>query len=446
LGGAWRIERLHDVAAEGPGQPRERTAVTKRITPARTGWRRKSARGYVGGMRSTIRALRYARSWVSGSPPAAEHEIVIDRRGEQVPATLFLPVGPRRRRGERERRERRTARGAEAGAVEPLLPLEGAGDLPGWVVLHGITRPGRQHPTLLRFARSLASTGAAVLIPEIPEWRELELAPEAAVPTIKAAILALDARPETAPGRTGVIGFSFGAPQALIAAADPELKGHLAGVAGFGGYADVERTFRFQFTGEHDWDGTRYRTRPDPYGRWVVGANYITRIPGLEDAHDVGDALRELASAAGERQIASWDPVHEPVKRAAREGVDPRRRFLFDLFAPPAEEEPDREASADYVRAMAREVARGVPLLDPRPFLDKIEVPVRLLHGRDDHLIPFTETLRLRRDFPPDADVRVWITGLFAHSQGAQLASRLHGAREGLRFLRALRDVFALVD
>ena len=34
-----------------------------------------------------------------------------------------------------------------------------------------------------------------------------------------------------------------------------------------------------------------YRMDPDPYGRWIVGGNYLTRIPGLEDAGDVASAL-----------------------------------------------------------------------------------------------------------------------------------------------------------
>lgn len=364
-----------------------------------------------------MKTLRFARSWVAGGPSVDEREIMIDRGGEQVPAILFLP---RSRAFERR--------------------------LPGWVVLHGITRPGRNHPSILRFSRSLASTGAAVLIPEVPEWTRLELAPEAAVPTIKAAILALDGRSETAPGRTGLIGFSFGAPQALIAAADPILRGHLAAVVGFGGYADIERAFRFQFTGRHEWNGQEYEPiRPDPYGRWVVGANYLTRLPGFEGAGDVARALRMLASAAGEKQIASWDPVHEPKKQAVREQVAPERRHVFDLFAPPADEEPDPEESEVFIRALAREARKNIPLLNPLPHLDRIEVPVRLLHGRNDHLIPFSESLRLHEGFPAGADVGVSITGLFSHSEGAQLSSYLHGVREAIRFGRALREVFDLV-
>ncbi len=362
---------------------------------------------------STIQALRYLRSWSSGRGEFHEEELSLDRGFDRVPATLFRPPGAR-------------------------------GGLPGWVVLHGITRPGRAHPSLLRFCRALTSTGAAVLLPEIPEWRELELAPDRAVPTIRAAILALDARPETETGRTGVVGFSFGAPQVLIAARDPDLRGHLSTVVGFGGYCHLRATLRFQFTGEFE-DGRETRfLRPDPYGRWVVGANYLTKIPGLGEAGDVAAALHSLASAAGERRIESWDPLYDPVKADLRKGIDPRRRELFDLFAPMADAEPDREASLELVEGLCSAAEATDPYLDPARWLHEVQVPVHLIHGREDHLIPFTETLRLQEALPA-APTRATITGLFAHSEGKRIASAVGQAAEGMRFLNALRAILASV-
>src|SRR5690606_23665177 len=86
-------------------------------------------------------------------------------------------------------------------------PAHGTGPLPGWVLLHGLTVPGREHTSLKRFARAVAASGAAVLVPDIPEWRALRVAPAVTVDTIRAAILALAERDDTIPGRIGVIGF-----------------------------------------------------------------------------------------------------------------------------------------------------------------------------------------------------------------------------------------------
>jgi len=209
---------------------------------------------------------------------------------------------------------------------------------------------------------------------------------------------------------------------------------------GFGGYCHLRDTLRFQFTGEFQDGETVRRLRPDPYGRWVVGANYLTTVPGLEGAEDVTRALHALATAAGERRIESWDPVYDPVKAELRAGIAPGRRDLFDLFAPIGSREPDVSGSLELVEALCTAAEATDPLLDPGRWLAEVQVPVHLVHGRQDHLIPFTETLRLKEALPAGA-TRTTITGLFAHSEGTRVGSAMRQAAEGLHFLRALRAI-----
>lgn len=361
------------------------------------------------------RVARYAVSWSRQRAPVLESEVFVPVGSSSVPGSFFLP---------------------ERGGTQ----------LPGWVLLHGITRPGRKHPTLERFARALASTPAAVLVPEIPPWRELSLDPAHAVPTIQAAILALSEREETAPDRIGLIGFSFGAPQALVASTDPRLEGKLKAVVGFGGYFDLQRTLRFLFTGQHDWEGTTYRLRPDPYGRWVVGANYLTAADGYSDHEDVATALRELAAHAGDVRADSWDPVYDAIKDRLEAQIAPERRPLYRLFVPSRDDPPvDGEAGRDMADALADAARRRSALLDPAPYLGKVKVPVRLIHGRQDHLIPFTETLRMSHAFPAASNVDARITGLFAHSSMTARTSLAASLVGQLSLLKGLHGVFELV-
>jgi dienelactone hydrolase len=317
--------------------------------------------------------------------------------------------------------------------------------MPGWVVLHGITRTGRKHPNLVRFARALASSGAAVLVPEIPEWRELYLAPQAVAETIRASVLELDRAPITLPGRTGVVGFSFGAPQAIIASTDPTLEGHLRGVVGFGGYCDMERTARFLFLGKHEWKGETHALEPDPYGRWILGGNYLTRTPGGEEAGDVADALLALAREAGDVQVGSWEAHFDEMKTALEKEIHPSRRALFRTFAPPAGLIPPEEEVEPLAPALAQAMREDTPLAEPTPYLGRVKVPVRLIHGWEDRLIPYSETLRLRDRFPDSADVRVHMTGLFAHSYPDGVRGRFQDLKERILFLRMLMDILSLI-
>lgn len=366
-------------------------------------------------IRPQVRALAFARRWSSPRSDLAETEV-------------SFPV-----------------RGAEAPGLGTLVSAPGTSRRTGWVVLHGLTRPGRAHPALLRFVRALASVGGRVLVPEIPAWTELRFEPEGARAIVEGAVRWLAASGASRPGGVILVGFSFGGPQGLLAASDPDLAARLRGVVSWGGYESLDRAVAFQFTGRHSLDGSTETIRPDPYGRWVVGANCLVHTPGYRDRRAVADALLRLASEAGERRLPPLDPGLDPLKRTLRASMAAEDRELFDLFAPPWDRDPDPERGQALGQAMVDAAREVMPLLDPIPAIERILVPVRLLHGRSDRLIPYTETLHLGRTLEPRTmDLRTTVTGLFAHSQGSEKIPLLAGLREGVGFLRMLSSVLEL--
>jgi dienelactone hydrolase len=360
------------------------------------------------------RTIRYARAWVASPGDVIEDEIHLDRDGLTVPATLVRPRGVQ-------------------------------GPVPAWVVMHGITRPGRAHQQLVRFTRAVASAGLATIVPDVPEWRELSLAPYLSTPTIRAAIRGLRDTGVARDEPVGVVGFSFGAPHAIAACGEPGLSDEVAGACGFGGYCSIEKTFRFMMTGRHGWKGSRHALRPDPYGRWIAAANYLTAMPEHDDAADVADALRRLAAEAGDVGAPSWDPLYDPTIRALRAGVAEPRRHLFDMLAPASDVSVpvDEDAALELGEGLAAAARRADPLIDPIEGLGAVRCPTHVLHGRDDHLIPFTEAYRLGEALG-QADVRLTVTRLFGHSgHGAFPLAR--ALREVPLFARALNAILSIV-
>ena len=69
---------------------------------------------------------------------------------------------------------------------------------------------------------------------------------------------------------------------------------------------------------------------------------------------------------------------------------------------------------------MARAAVDRYPLLASTTGLDEQQLPLVLVHGRSDRLIPFTETLRLAQNLPPRAVQRVTITRLFGHTRSRE--------------------------
>jgi pimeloyl-ACP methyl ester carboxylesterase len=69
---------------------------------------------------------------------------------------------------------------------------------------------------------------------------------------------------------------------------------------------------------------------------------------------------------------------------------------------------------------MARAASERFPMLVSAAGLAQLRIPIVLLHGRSDRLIPFTETLRLGANLPPEALRRATITRLFGHTRSRE--------------------------
>ena len=361
------------------------------------------------------RTLKAIQGWISPNVRIANDELYINRGDIEFPASFLTPVSRKK-------------------------------TFPIWIVLHGLTPTGRFHPTLVQFTRALTSSGVGVIIPEIPEWTRLELKPEATIPTIRATLKAVEQHPRANQGQRGLIGFSFGAPQALVAATKTDIADQLAGVVSWGGYSDMERILKFQMTGRHEWQGKEYVLTPDPYARWIVAGNYLPFVPEYREAQDVADALLHLAIEAGNRQVPSQSASYDSLLTELGSKISPERKELFELFAPRSDQEIDIVAASKMAKRLTECATTVTPLLNPAPYLPEVLSEVHLFHGRTDSLIPYTETLLAQTLLPEKKIASCTITGLFEHSgRGNSLSSVFQAFREIVSLLRALNRVLKIL-
>jgi len=338
--------------------------------------------------------------------------------------------------GRRTRRVELTLPDPVVGEADLFLPQRVNGPLPLWVVLHGITVPGRRHANLRRFAHALAATPAAVLVPDLPPWRDLQLDTACVSAALKGAVR-WQARAGAAlqPKPPAVVGFSVGATQALRSAAlgDPPLRA----VVGFGGYADIDATLRYLCTGRFRWRGRWIEQMPDPYGRWIFAARFLPLLDDVPKSDALPDALLTLAREAGTRGLFAGDPALDPLKAQLRARLPTSALPLWDLLAPPTGARPPLDEAEDLAWRLAAAAQRHRPDLDPRPLLARVTAPVVLAHGRADRLVPFPETLTLAAGLPPGTLRACTVLGMLAHS-GRAGARPLTAVREGSRLLRLL--------
>jgi dienelactone hydrolase len=261
----------------------------------------------------------------------------------------------------------------------------GVAQPPGIVLVHGVHFKGIDEPRLRAFALTIAASGVAVLTPEVRELCDYRI-DLASVDTIAAAAHALSVQIGGArPAPVGVIGFSFAGGLSVIAAADPRTSQDIAFVVSVGGHDDLSRVLRFFATDRIERpDGAVDHLRAHDYGPVVLLYSHADAFFPPADVPVARDALR------------LW--LHEDfdAAREAARPLSPEARAKMDLvFYHRASE------LAPELLAAIGNLAPQLAAVSPVTYVARVRVPVFLLHGAGDNVIPATETLWLAHDLPP---------------------------------------------
>lgn len=285
---------------------------------------------------------------------------------------------------------RRTAIGYRAGGRDYLadvyLPGGGEAALASLLLVPGIAPRGRDDPRLVAFAETLARARFRVLVPDMPNLRAQRVTP-ADIRHIGDGVAYLAASPiASPPAPIGIAAVSYAVGPALLAALEAEPPGRVAFLLAIGGYYDSVDVITFFTTGYYREraDGKLLLGRPNAFGKWVF---VIANAHRLEDAHDRA-LLRQMARRRLDDNAAPIDDLAG--------ALGPEGRAVYALMVNTA---PDR------VKALVAQLPAGVrndiEALDiSRRDLGRLKTRLILVHGRDDAVIPYTESLHLAAAAP----------------------------------------------
>lgn len=258
---------------------------------------------------------------------------------------------------ERELRLEDGTRARRYGSADRGAPLV--------ALIHGVHPDGIDEPRLVRFAQALASEGFVVVTPELEALASVRLDPNASTALASAcdAIARLEGR-----SALGVIGISVGGGLALVAAPRTERIGAILAIGPHHQIAELAQTWLDDDESER-------------YGAQVLAYAYADDyFEGIPDADAVRAALGALLRE--ERpELASLSPE-------ARARLDPLRHG--HELAP----------AAPRLRQIVEAHAADLAALSPAGHLVDVKVPVFLLHGQGDPLVPSTESRAIQRERP----------------------------------------------
>jgi len=308
------------------------------------------------------------------------------------------------------------------GAVRARLYMPiGRTHPPGLVLVHGIHHLGIDEPRLMNFARAAAGNGFAVLTPEVTALADYRVDADS-IATIGESPAWLEQRLGTGP--VTLVGVSFAGGLALLAASDPQYAPHIRDLLLMGAYDNLARVLRFLATSEAEFpDGRREVYKAQDYGAAVFVYSNLDHFFSAGDLAVAHEALRDWL----------WERPQDAQPLLAQ--LSPDGRATMELLL-----SRRVEALRPKLLDAIEEDQPQLTALSPQGKLSGLRVPVYLLHGATDDIIPSTETLWLEKEIPSVDLGAALITPVFSHVDPDKLASwrdELHLVEFLARVLRA---------
>jgi dienelactone hydrolase len=252
----------------------------------------------------------------------------------------------------------------------------GAAPGQGIVVAHGVHYRGIDEARLVPFSRALAESGLTVLTPELRDLADYRIT-ASGVDVIRDSVAYLATRRDrVAAPRLRLLGFSFAGGLALVAAEEPKTAQLLSSVVSVGGHHDLGRVLHFLIHDEIVTPHGVVHQHAHDYGLVVLVYGNLEHFVPAQDL----PAMRE-----GFKAWLQQDQKRARAAAAAR--TTPEAERLWQLL-----EKQQLQTLAPELDRLLQAQQSELAALSAAGHLKALRIPVYLLHGAHDSVIPAYET------------------------------------------------------
>ena len=256
----------------------------------------------------------------------------------------------------------------------------------GLVLVPGFTPHGKDDARLVNLALSLSRARFLVLVPDLAGPREMRVRLEDSRGIADAAVHLAQMDLLKGQRGVGVVAISYAAGLAILATMESDAQAPIRFLVSIGGYYDTTALATFVTTGRfRPSPGSRWQSRdPHPAAKWFFLAGSIDLLD------DPGD--RQLLLAIAKRRIGE---PHAPIgELTARLGTEGRSLLAFLENA-----DPDRVVA--LLRKLPARIQTHLQELSLKNRdLSHLAGRLLLVHGREDSMIPYTESMALASAVP----------------------------------------------
>lgn len=264
------------------------------------------------------------------------------------------------------------------------------------ILFHGASPYGEEHPSMINLALALANCGIKVYIPKLPKLTELEITSETIDLILHFYLMIKKNSPQT---NIVPAGISFGGGLLLKAMIRKELKKYTPNsILTYGTYFSLETSIDFLITGKINNEGNEEYVKPNDWGLIVLFHNYLS---GIKTGFDT-EQMQKVLKLRVKNLVSESEKEFEKLPKF-------QQNILIDIY-----NSNQTEDIIKMTKEMKKVFKKEMKEVSPSEICNKINFKVFLMHGANDSMVPYTESIKLHKNLNNSL---LFLSGLYEHRE-----------------------------
>ena len=253
-----------------------------------------------------------------------------------------------------------------------------------FILFPGASPFAEKHPGIIGLATTIMNLGYNVFIPRIPPLKALNISSENIEWFVKAYEEIIN-KNDVDKSNVAIIGISFGGSLLLKATLDKKMKSNPPrSMLMYGSCFDLVAGLNFLLTGEIEHNGKIVHIPPNDWGLTVLFHNFIKTV-------DVGFDTTGIQAVLAARVADKLDEVEKLKSSLSNHDL----KFIDSVLT--AKCTPEITKIVDKI---IKSKSNSLKEVSPSSFCEKIDMKIFIMHGANDSMVPYTESVKLGNSLP----------------------------------------------
>ncbi len=248
------------------------------------------------------------------------------------------------------------------------------------IIFPGASPYAENHPGMIMLGSSLRDAGYNVYLPRIPSLKNLILEKEN-IDWFAHCYEQLAKYKIESKNNIMIVGLSYGGASLLKATLDPRMQSPKPkSILSYGTYYSIDTALDFFITGIIKYNNIEYKIKPHEWGPIVLFYNFIDTIDTEYDKLEIKQILKH-------RIKDEHNLVEEKINQLKN---DKEKELITNILSGNLTEE-----MKSIIQKMINENNKLLSYLSPENWINSIKDKVFIMHGANDSMVPFTESIYL---------------------------------------------------